>query len=110
MGFHAFHVDALVGAAGHAHEHVRVALLSRALAAVAFGVGHAGGDQDVLALRFTEKIQETMVILGAVFFVDFVGDRMQDTDGVQARAALKTGAGNLAHAALHLVLFHQVRR
>jgi hypothetical protein len=101
--------NAFVVAAGDMHEHVRVSLLVRTLGAIAFRVGHGGGNQNVFALGFFQPVHIALVILGAVFLVDVIGDRMQHGNGVEAGAALETGAGDLAHAPLHLVFHHQIR-
>ena len=104
----ATHEDAVVVASGHMQEHVLVTLFERPLAAVALGVGHAGGDQHVAALRFLEESQIALVVTGAVLFIDVPGDRVQHAERVQAGAALEAGAGELAQAPLHAVFHHQV--
>ncbi len=99
---------AVLGAPGDVHEQVGVGLLVRRLAAVALDVGHRAADHEVLALHVGEEALQPRVVRRAVLLVDLERHRVQRVEGVHAHAALKAGAGELAEAALHLVLRDQV--
>ena len=86
-------VQALLIAVYHPHEHVLVGLLMGRLAAIALGVRHAGGDDQVVALQALQQLQEAAVVLGAVGLVDVIGERVHDRDAVEAGTALEAGAG-----------------
>jgi hypothetical protein len=72
--------------------HVLISLLMRCLAAVAFDIGHSATDYIALALGHADEIFQKLVVVSAVFFIDFIGDRKQRIQGVHADAALKAGA------------------
>ena len=95
---------------GDVHEQVGVGLLARALGAVALGIGHAGADDDVVALGMAHELEVALVVAGAVRGIDVVGDRVQHADRVEPGTTLEAGARQLPEAALHAVLHDQVGR
>ena len=78
------------------------------LAAITLGVGHARGDDQVVPLQALEQAQEAGVIPGAVLLIDIPGEGVHHGNTVQSCAALKAGAGELAHAPLHAVLVDEI--
>jgi hypothetical protein len=92
----------------HPHEHVRVGLFRRALAAIPLDVGHGPLHHHVLLLHPGQEILEAPVVAGAVRLVAFVGDRIEGVEAVHAHAALEAGGGAPPQQALHVDLLHQV--
>ena len=100
--------DAVLPPLHNVDKEVRVGLLAGLLAAVALGVGHGPGHHDVGLLDILHILLQPLMVIRAVLLVDLVGGDVRGVQGVEAHAALETGAGLLPDHAHHLDLFHQV--
>ena len=78
------------------------------LGAVPFGVGHGAVHGQVVILYVDQKFLEVFMVMGAVFFIDFIGGGINGIEGVHAYAALEAAGGLLTQQALHLYLLDQV--
>ncbi len=100
--------DAVGAPLDHAQVHVLVLLLGRALAAVAFDVGHGAVDDPVVLLHGDGEFSEARVVAGAELLVHVEGGGEHGIQGIQADAALEAGAAALPEQALHAHLVDQI--
>ena len=100
--------DAVGAALHHVDVHVRVRLSAGGLGAVALGVRHGPVHGQVVVLDHGDEVLEILVVVGAVFLVDFIGRGEDGVEGVHAHAALEAGSGLLTQQTLHLHLVDEV--
>ncbi len=108
MCFCTRNINAFGRAFNDVHEHVRVRLLVRCKAAVAFDIGHRSADHKVEPLHLGDEFFQVLVIDGVVLFVDLECYRIKRVECVHPNASLKTRSGQLAEPTLHFVLQHYV--
>lgn len=91
-------------------EDVRVFLFMRRLGAVPFRIRHGAVYGQVIILDVDEELLEVFVVMGAVFFVDFIGRGVYGVEGVHTDAALEAAGCFLTEKSLHLDFLDEVFR
>jgi TetR/AcrR family transcriptional regulator, cholesterol catabolism regulator len=108
VGLRTGNVNAFVGPFNHMNEKVRVRLLMRRKAAVAFYISHRTADHEIQSLHFGDEALQAFLIIGLILFVDLERRRIERVECVHPDAALKTRSGKLPEPTLHLVLQNHV--
>ena len=91
-------------------KEISVGLLMRRFAPVSFGIRHRPVHDQILILYIDQKLLEVLVVMGAVFFINFISRRIDRVKGIHSHTPLKAGACLLTEKPLHLDLFLQILR
>lgn len=91
-------------------EDVRVFLFMRRLGAVPFRIRHGAVYGQVIILDVDEELLEVFMVMGAIFFVDFIGRGVYGVEGVHTDAALEAAGCFLTEKSLHLDFLDEVFR
>ena len=87
---------------------VRIGLVSRTLGSITLWIGHCPYNHQVFVLNIDQPFLESFKIVGAVFFIYFIGNGIGGIDTVMAHASLKTGCGLLTEHTKEFNFFDQV--
>ena len=92
----------------HPDESVGIGELGRPFTPVHLGIGHAAVHDPVPLLYQEHVLFKPLMIIGAVFFIHFIGGGKNRIEGIHPHASLKAGAAFLAQKPLHAHLFIEV--
>ena len=98
----------ILAALNYMQEKIRIRLGVRRLAAVALRVGHRPVHGQVILLAVDHKLFESLMIICAVLFVDFIGGRKLSIKSIHSNAALEAGCRLLTAESLHFNLIAEI--
>jgi hypothetical protein len=92
----------------HSQKEIRIPLVFGPFPAVSLGISHGSVHHEVLTLNAGPVLSETLMVMGAMLTVAFVGNAEDGIRSIEANTPLKAASRDIAAMTLHDHFIYQV--